>query len=76
MGNKILSNKTIRELPLSEEFKKMAEINGFENLEEILSFSAATLLQRKVFSYHLYKELADYLKEINLLHLLKHQDEN
>jgi hypothetical protein len=54
----------------------MAEINGFENLEEILSFSAATLLQRKVFSYHLYKELADYLKEINLLHLLKHQDEN
>lgn len=66
-------NKPIKELPFSEEFKKMAEINGFENMEEILSFPAASLLQRQGVNYHLYKELADYLKENNLLHLFKHQ---
>lgn len=64
---------SIKELPLSEEFKNMAEINGFENMEEILSFPAASLLQRQGVNYHLYKELADYLKENNLLHLFKHQ---
>lgn len=66
-------NKPIKDLPLSEEFKKMAEVNGFENIDEILSFPAASLLQRQGVNYHLYKELADYLKENNLLHLFKHQ---
>lgn len=65
--------KPLKELPLSEEFKNMAEINGFETIEEILSFPAASLLERQGVNYHLYKELADYLKENELLHLFKHQ---
>jgi hypothetical protein len=65
--------KQIKELPLSEEFKYMAEVNGFETMEEMLSFSAVSLMQRQEFNYHVYKELADYLKENNLLHLFKHQ---
>ena len=73
MDNSIILQQPLRELPLSEEFKKMAEINGFENMEEILSFPAESLLQRQGVNYHLYKELADYLKENKLLHLFKHQ---
>lgn len=70
---KSIIQQSIKELPLSEEFKKMAEINGFENMEEILSFPAASFLHRQGVNYHLYKELADYLKENELLHLFKHQ---
>lgn len=70
---KSIIQQSIKELPLSEEFKKMAEVNGFENMEEILSFPAASLLQKEGVNYHLYKELADYLKENELLHLFKHQ---
>ncbi|WP_018615706.1 hypothetical protein [Segetibacter koreensis] len=73
MENHLLLKKPINELPLTEEFKRTAEINGFENLEEILSFSAVSWLQREGVTYHLYKELADYLQENNLLHLLQHQ---
>jgi hypothetical protein len=73
MESPLLPSKPIKELPLSEEFKKMAEINGFENMEEILSFPAEFLLQREGVNYHLYKELADYLKENDLIHLLKHK---
>ncbi len=65
--------RPIKELQLSEEFKSMADINGFENIEEILSFPASFFLQRQGVNYHIYKELADYLKDNNLLHLLKHE---
>jgi hypothetical protein len=63
----------IKDLPLSDAFKNMAELNGFESLEEFLSFPAIFFLQIPGASYHLYKEFADYLKERNLLHLLKHE---
>lgn len=73
MDSSLILQQPLKELPLSEEFKNMAEINGFENMEEILSYPAASLLQRQGVNYHLYKELADYLKENKLLHLFKHQ---
>ena len=73
MDSLISLKQPIKELPLSEEFKKMAEVNEFENMEDILSFPAGGLLQRQGVNYHLYKELADYLKENNLLHLFRHQ---
>ena len=73
MDEEIATKKPIKELPLSEEFIRMAEVNGLENMEQILSFPAASFLQRKGVNYHLYKELADYLKDNNLLHLLSHQ---
>jgi hypothetical protein len=73
MDNLLLPNQEIKELPLSEEFKKMAEINGLKNMEEILSLPASFFLATPEVNYHLYKELADYLKENNLLHLLKHE---
>lgn len=73
MDNSFLLQQSIKELPLSEDFKNMADINGFENMEDILSFPASLFLQREGVNYHLYKELADYLKNNNLLHLLKHE---
>jgi hypothetical protein len=73
MNNELATKKLIKELPLSEEFIEMAEVNGFANMEAILSFPAATFLKSKGVNYHLYKELVDYLKENDLLHLLNHQ---
>ncbi len=73
MDNSFLLQQSIKELPLSEDFRNMADINGFENMEKILSFPAFLFLQREGVNYHLYKELADYLKNNNLLHLLKHE---
>jgi hypothetical protein len=73
MDNLLPLNKPIKELPLSEEFKYMAEINGFENMKEIISINATSLFQREGVNYHIYKELADYLKVNNLLHLFKQQ---
>lgn len=72
MENLLELRRPIEELPLSKEFKYMAEINGFETMEEILSFSAASLLQKQEFSYHVYKELGDYLKENDFLYLFNH----
>lgn len=66
-------NTPIKKLLLSEEFKNMAEINGFETMKEILSFTGASFLGKQGVNYHLYKELADYLKENELLHLFKHE---
>lgn len=73
MDSSFLLHQSIKELPLSEDFKNMADINGFKNMEEILSFPASLFLQREGVNYHLYKELADHLKNNNLLHLLKHE---
>jgi len=41
----------------------MAEINGFENMEEILSFLQHVAKAESQLSF-IYKELADYLKRI------------
>lgn len=73
MDNSFLLQQSIKELPLSEDFKTMADLNGFENMQKILSFPVSLFLQWEGVNYHLYKELADYLKNNNLLHLLKHE---
>ncbi len=73
MDSLILIQQSIKELPLSEEFKNMAALNGFNNMEEIIAFPVTSFLQKQGVSYHMYKELADYLKENNILHLLKHE---
>jgi hypothetical protein len=73
MNNEVATKKLIKDLPLSEEFIKMAEVNGFASIEAILSFPATSFLNSKGVNYHLYKELVDYLKENDMLHLLNHQ---
>lgn len=63
--------KPITTLSLSNEFKKMAEVNGFETLDEILSFSVASLMKRPGFSMHVYLELYKLLEKEGCSELLK-----
>jgi len=53
----------IKNLPLSNECKEMAKVNGFETLEEIVSFTVASLMKRPKFSMHVYLELYKFLGE-------------
>ena len=68
-----LLQEHISDLLLSKEFKAMAEMNGFNNIDAILLFPLTLLLKKPEFSYHIYQELVEYLKQKDLLHLLKHE---
>lgn len=65
----ILSEQ-INNLSLSNTFKKMAEVNGFENLDEVLSFTLASLMDKPYFSMHVYYELYKLLEKEGCLSLL------
>lgn len=61
----------INNLPVSENFKEMAKANGFETLEEMVSFSIASLFKRQGFSMHIYHELYKFLEKKGCIELLK-----
>ena len=61
----------INDLPVSENFKEMAEANGFETLDEVISFSIASLFKRHRFSMHSYHELYKFLEKEGCIELLK-----
>lgn len=61
----------INNLPVSENFKEMAEANGFETLNEMISFSIASLFKRHGFSMHVYHELYKFLEKEGCIELLK-----
>jgi hypothetical protein len=56
----------IDSLPLSNEFKTMAQQQHFRTLEDILNWPVAVLLMHEGFTYHIYKELLKYCKNNNL----------
>lgn len=61
----------ITNLSLSDNFKKMAEANGFETLDEVLSFSVASLMKKPGFSMHVYLELYKFIEKEGCSELLK-----
>lgn len=57
----------INELEFSPAFKEMAVINHFKTLKEIIICPVNVLLLHNGFTYHIYKELREYMKQRNLL---------
>lgn len=70
LGSSILTEQ-INSLPLSKGFKEMAEINGFESLDEVLSFNLASLMKKPHFTMHVYHELYNFLDKEGFIELLK-----
>ncbi len=63
--------KPIHDLPVSDDFKIMAAENGFETMEEILSFSLSSLLKKEKFSMHILEEIYKLLEKERFVELLK-----
>jgi hypothetical protein len=61
----------IDSLPLSNEFKTMAQQQHFRTLEDILNWPVAVLLMHEGFTYHIYEELLKYCKNNNLPGFMK-----
>ncbi len=61
----------INNLSLSSSFKEMAEVNGFESLEEVLSFTLSSLLNKPRFTVHIYHELYIFLEKEGYIRMLK-----
>ncbi|HZX74208.1 MAG TPA: hypothetical protein VFE57_07300 [Cyclobacteriaceae bacterium] len=56
----------IASLSFSNEFKVMADANGFDTIQQVLSEPLHTLPQRKLSGYRMLKELLDFLEAHNL----------
>ena len=66
-----LLQQPIKELELSEGFKKMAIQHDFRNLQDIINWPANVLLMHHDFTYHIYQELKEFLKTNELIQFLK-----
>ena len=66
-----LLQQPINELELSKGFKEMAIQHDFRNLQDIVNWPAEVLLLHNDFTYHIYQELREFLKAIQLLYMLK-----
>lgn len=62
--------KPIREIPSSKEFQKMAELNHFENLLQIVQIPVYKLERMPTFSYRMLVELISILETHNLQDIL------
>lgn len=62
---------SIEALDLSGDFKKMALLNGFRNLDELLSFSLSSLRKKRGFTPAVQQELVLWLFEHKLVEVLK-----
>ncbi|MBX2900336.1 MAG: hypothetical protein KF775_11835 [Cyclobacteriaceae bacterium] len=58
----IVLQQPIAQLPLSEEFKRMAEANGFQSLNDVLKLPISGLPFRKRSGYRLLAELLQFLE--------------
>jgi hypothetical protein len=61
----------IRDMPFSGEFRRMAEVNKFKTLNDLLSIPVSDLMKKEKFTMHVYSELIQFLESNELLHLLK-----
>jgi len=68
-----LLQRPLHQLPLSDEVKQMAALNGFETLDAVLSFPLTTLLHRPGFTPRVQQTLTQWLLQHGLMHLLRHQ---
>ncbi|MBS1505920.1 MAG: hypothetical protein JSS79_04670 [Bacteroidetes bacterium] len=58
----MILQRPIAQLPLSEEFKRMAEANGFQSLNHALKFPLSELPFKKRSGYRLLAELLQFLE--------------
>ena len=63
--------KPITSLQFSDAFKHMAVSIGFASLADVLGVHASVLLKKPLFTYEVYRELIAFLRQHNVLHLLK-----
>ena len=71
MKNPEILTVPIRELPVSQLFKKGSEEMGFGALQEILDVKPGKLMEKENFNYVWFGELIDILTAAGLLHLLQ-----
>lgn len=55
----------------SDAFKEMAAAHDFRTLADMLNWPGGVLLMHTGFTYHHYQELRRFLKQNELLHLLR-----
>jgi hypothetical protein len=65
-----LLNEPIEKLELSEEFRLVAEILGFQTLAELLRYRMADLLALPGFDYRLWNEYVAFLEMHRVGHYL------
>lgn len=58
-------------LPFSDNFKQMAQMYGFADLSELLSFSYSSLLNLSAFTPAMRQELMIFLEQHQLVQYLK-----
>lgn len=70
MANRAVLKEPIQSLSVSPEFKRMARVNGFNTLQDILDKALDTLHELPYSGYRMLKELADVLEANGLSSLL------
>lgn len=61
----------IKDLPLSAEFKSLADSLHYKTLDEMLKVKVAVLLKEPGFTFHMMQELVQFLEKRDLANLLK-----
>lgn len=61
----------INNLPLSSEFKSLADSLQYKTLDEMLHVKVSQLLQKPGFTFHMMQELVQFLEKGDLANLLK-----
>ena len=69
--NSELLNKSIKDLPLSENFYLRSKLMGFERIEDILKTPPEVLLHKDEFTYDWLGELSRFMTAQKLLPLLQ-----
>ena len=70
---KALLQQPVHQLTISEDFKHMASMNGFETMDIVLSFPLSSLMHFPGFTPRVLQVLTLWLQEHGLVHLLRHQ---
>ena len=63
--------QSIKDLPLTDDFKSVACNLNIKTLDEMLQVKVKLLLEKPGFTYHLLQELIQFLEEKGLANLLK-----
>lgn len=67
----VILNKEIRRLDLSDGFKELSKLMGFDTLQQIIAIGPAELFKKEKFDYAWFGELIKYLDKNGLGNLLQ-----
>ena len=70
-ANKLILKRPIGELEVSDDFRKMCDLNGFKTLGDIVKFRAAELTKKPGFGMRILLELIEVLRKNGLEKCLK-----